>query len=412
VAVDKVDDVTPETLKAGIEQVVFAGDADLNDPESSPNATAEQVHSNGQHPPGGDPYATLIQTGKAWRSSAKESRPAIIKGVLAAESLAMLGGEPKIGKTWLSSDLILSVSSGQRFMGHYPVEQPGSVLYIGTEGSRKNLDERLCALALHKGLDPWEDTCDLSMIWREPLAMLDDPQFLEWMSSHAPNYRLIVVDVLADAWSGDENSNTEVRKLLHGIIPLTKGGPTIMLAHHFGKASKDTEGRRIGQRLRGASAFHAASDSSFFLEAPKGAVRTVVTLESRNDAPEAPFSFTWPRDRTTWPRDRTVDGTFAVDLDWRGVGDDSVATDSMNDEVLALINEQPGRTRTETAALTGNRKAAATSAINFALKQNYIHERQVQGTNARGQTRNHIGLFPGPDPHKPTLTVLYPDPDI
>jgi AAA domain len=340
-----------------------------------------------------NPYANLIRTGKELLASAKDSPPAIINGVLAAEGIAFVGGEPKVGKSWLICDFCLSVSADKPFMGRYPIELPGRVLYIATEGHIKAFNERLSGIARHKGLHPWEDNCNLRFIWREPLAMLDDPEFLETLAEAAPSYKLIVVDVLADAWTGDENSNKEARQLLAGIRPLTKGGPTIMLVHHFAKSSKDTEGRRLGQRIRGAGSFHATADSSLFLTADKDAVRTTVTLESREDAPVPPFTF-------TWPRDRKVDGTFPVDLDWRADDGASVAATSMVKEVVALIREQPGQTRTEIAGKTGSRKKEATSAINFALEHDYIHERQIPGTNSRGQIRNHNGLFTGPDPLK------------
>jgi RecA-family ATPase len=51
---------------------------------------------------------------------------------IVCEGLSLLAGPPKVGKSWLSLDLALSVAGGGKAFGAIPV-QPGPVLYLALE---------------------------------------------------------------------------------------------------------------------------------------------------------------------------------------------------------------------------------------------------------------------------------------
>src|SRR3989442_1480407 len=48
------------------------------------------------------------------------------------EGLTVLGGKPKLGKSWWAYDVGIAVATGGRAMGHVPCEQ-GDVLYLALE---------------------------------------------------------------------------------------------------------------------------------------------------------------------------------------------------------------------------------------------------------------------------------------
>jgi len=96
------------------------------------------------------------------------------------------------------------VTTGQPILGHYPIEQSCRVLYIATEGSREGTLARLKALSLGHGLDPDQVLNGIDFIWRKGVRF-DDKAFTSWLVAHAADYTLIIVDVLVEAWNGDEN---------------------------------------------------------------------------------------------------------------------------------------------------------------------------------------------------------------
>jgi AAA domain len=57
------------------------------------------------------------------------------------EGLTILGGKPKLGKSWLALSILHAIATGGVALGHYPVEQ-GEVLYIALEDGEKRLKHR------------------------------------------------------------------------------------------------------------------------------------------------------------------------------------------------------------------------------------------------------------------------------
>src|SRR5215212_9732356 len=58
------------------------------------------------------------------------------------EGLTVLGGKPKMGKSWLALGLCVSVASGGHALGKVEVEC-GSALYLGLEDNKRRLQRRL-----------------------------------------------------------------------------------------------------------------------------------------------------------------------------------------------------------------------------------------------------------------------------
>jgi len=77
---------------------------------------------------------------------AKEFPPVnyVVPGYI-VEGLTVLGGKPKLGKSWLMYDFGIAVSTGGRAMGSVQCAQ-GDVLYLALEDNERRLKERLSAL--------------------------------------------------------------------------------------------------------------------------------------------------------------------------------------------------------------------------------------------------------------------------
>jgi hypothetical protein len=79
-------------------------------------------------------------------------------------------------------------------------------------------------------------------------------------------------DLIGDA---DENSASEMSAVMHGLRAFRNvTGATVLAVHHAGKSSKDSNGRRGGQKLRGSSAIHGALDCGLYLQDTRGNMRT------------------------------------------------------------------------------------------------------------------------------------------
>lgn len=61
------------------------------------------------------------------------------------EGLTVLGGKPKLGKSWWAYDASIAVATGGKAMGSVECEQ-GDVLYLALEDSRRRVKDRLLTL--------------------------------------------------------------------------------------------------------------------------------------------------------------------------------------------------------------------------------------------------------------------------
>jgi hypothetical protein len=69
-----------------------------------------------------------------------------------ADAYGVIGAIFKAGKTWLTTDLIVSVASGGAWLGVWSTPARKVLAFFGEGGSRK-MRRRLRAVATHKGVD-------------------------------------------------------------------------------------------------------------------------------------------------------------------------------------------------------------------------------------------------------------------
>lgn len=59
-----------------------------------------------------------------------------------AEGLTLLGGKPKIGKSWMAVDLAMAIAKGNMALGSIPCRR-GTVLYCALEDNKRRLQRRM-----------------------------------------------------------------------------------------------------------------------------------------------------------------------------------------------------------------------------------------------------------------------------
>lgn len=185
----------------------------------------------------------------------------VIPGLVPRAGVTILGGPPKIGKTWVTLDMGISVAVGQPFCGHWPTFK-GTVFALLEEDTRRRIQRRLWRLARGRDLDPRAlDGLRLNAMSGFRFDREDMLSALEAeLAQHRPS--LLLIDALARVHGADENDRTGMRAVTVPLQDLCgKYGTAVVLVHHFRKLTKDDEKRPAGEILRGTSDLWALSRS-------------------------------------------------------------------------------------------------------------------------------------------------------
>lgn len=187
-------------------------------------------------------------------SSATAGGTDLYPEIVPAGGLVVFVGQPRSFKTMAALQMLFSVASGRRWLGHEPTVS-GSALYVSEEGSAAKVADRLRAMRA-----AYQPTHDIHILHRRGIT-LGQPSWemvratLDEME--AP--RVVVLDTLAALMNGDENSVADIRDALRPAQALiTDYGVTVALVHHINKGGEG----RMGNRMRGSSALWGACDGT------------------------------------------------------------------------------------------------------------------------------------------------------
>ncbi|GAA5072304.1 AAA family ATPase [Lysobacter panacisoli] len=176
------------------------------------------------------------------------------EGWLAAGKLHILGGQPGTGKTTIALALAASITTGGGWPDGKRAELGTVVVWSGEDDPADTLAPRLRAAGtdmqrvhfvqgVREGLDhrPFNPSQDVGAL-RTALAELSD-------------VRLLIVDPIVSAVSGDSHKNAEVRRGLQPLVDLAREHRCALLGiTHF---TKGTSGREPVERITGSLAFGA-----------------------------------------------------------------------------------------------------------------------------------------------------------
>ncbi len=205
-------------------------------------------------------------------------------------AFGIVGAEPKSWKSWLTLYLGICVAGGWKAFNRYDVRQ-GPVLVFSAEGGKGLVRRRTAALCRAMGVEVPSDLWLIDL----PVLHLDQPEIAERVIKLVERTKpaLVILDPLRELHTGDENDAVTIAALLAPLRQLQRFGCACMLVHHL---SKKSEGRgrsptRGGQRLRGSSALHGATDSALYMETTgEGQTKRVtVTPEHRDEADGEPI---------------------------------------------------------------------------------------------------------------------------
>lgn len=225
----------------------------------------------------------------------------LVEGVLTEGACGFIAGEPKTWKSWVGYDLALSVATGADFLGHFPVRNPGPVLYIQEEDPPPVLKTRGAKIWTGKTIDKFElGTDGNGLFWLPPAqetkfdpdidgyvqqgVVISDDAWQMWLDETIEEgmklgkktepYRLMIIDTLMmTAGEVDENRAQEMTtKIFRPLKVISrKHNIAVIVIHHLNKGEK----QRIGQRMLGSVANHAWAEDSLYLthSSPRGTLK-------------------------------------------------------------------------------------------------------------------------------------------
>lgn len=254
----------------------------------------------------------------------------LIEKLWGSSSVGIIGGCPKLGKSWLGLDMAVSVASATACLGVFPVADPGAVLVYLAEDALPILRERVAGLARHRQLS----LTSLNMhVITEPVLRLDTVPDRERLLATADRLKpkMILLDPLVRLHAANENDTREIAQLLSYFRSLQRRLDTsVVLVHH----SRKNAGGQSGQSLRGSGDFWAFGDSNLYLRRVKQ--QTVLSMEHRAAAAPDPVQLTLV---ATDPQ--------AVHLEVSGVAQSSKQQrdEELTERLLALLEQKEPLTR-------------------------------------------------------------------
>jgi hypothetical protein len=191
---------------------------------------------------------------------------------------------PKSGKSWLALEMAVSVATGSKCLGKYPVREPGPTLVYLAEDSLAMLRDRLSSLSKHHGAEL--SSLEVHVITAQAIRLdlgRDQVRLQKTIRERKP--RMLVLDPLVRLHRCDENSAQEVSGLLSYLRDLQREFDlAVVLVHHTRKNNTQAQ---AGQGLRGSSDFYAWCDSGLYLKRFHGEL--ALTVEHRAAAAPEPI---------------------------------------------------------------------------------------------------------------------------
>lgn len=246
----------------------------------------------------------------------------LVRDVLTAGAVGFIAGQPKSFKSWVALDLALSVASGQSFLGHFPIENPGPVLYVQEEDSGPMVKRRLNKIWPGKLGDKLKLGPDGTIEWlpaQENKELppingyigngftISDPGWQVWLDetlvagNDGEPYRLLVFDPLM-MMAGEVEENRAQQMTEYVFKPLKqlarKHAVAIQVVHHMKKGDPRTPARG-GQLLLGSVANHAWAEDSMYFRIGKGG--SIVCEQESKQAPVPGFTISHIRNRKWEP---------------------------------------------------------------------------------------------------------------
>lgn len=235
-----------------------------------------------------------------------------VPGIL-SEGVNLLCGPPKVGKSWLSLGLALSVAAGGQAMGSVPVDG-GPVLYLALEDTPRRLQSRMGKLL---GTDRAPSNLTLATSC-PPLPQGGSEAIAQWVERNL-DARMVVIDVFAKmrglSAPGASAYDADYAAVGHAKRIADHYGIAVVLVHHVRKAASDD----FLAEVSGTNGLAGAADATLVLKRARGQADGVLHVTGR-DVDEAEYALRFYAEAGAWQllegpaADHTIGDTRATIL--------------------------------------------------------------------------------------------------
>ena len=220
-------------------------------------------------------------------------RRSVIDGLVRIGETANVISDPKIGKSWLSYGLDLSVASGRKWLETFATKR-GRVLHIDNELHPETIAHRIPVVADAMGIpsDEYHDAIDVVCL-RGALASYADlgPRLIDHVG--AKEYILITIDahyrMLGDMSENDNAAMAGIFNLIDQYAAQTQAA--WILIHHTSKGSQAE--KAITDIGAGAGSQSRAADTHMVLRRHEEREHVVLDAEVRSFPPVEPLTIRW-----------------------------------------------------------------------------------------------------------------------
>lgn len=203
-------------------------------------------------------------------------RPWLVRDLIPRRQVTMLSGDGGVGKSLLAKQLGIAVVTGTEWVGTMP--ETGPVLYLGAEDDLDEINRRVDDILTDRDIDR-SDIADFHVVVLAGCdAVLAAPEGRNGLIRPTPLFhavcekvatfrpRLVIVDNLADAFAGNENSRTEARQFVNLLrkIAIDFDCAVILLSH------PSLTGISSGSGTSGSTAWSNSVRSRIYLDRAKG----------------------------------------------------------------------------------------------------------------------------------------------
>lgn len=221
-------------------------------------------------------------------------KPELIEGVLRQGHKMIISSTSKAGKTFILMELAVAIAEGRTWIGHKC--KKGKVLYINMELDSASFFRRFYDIYNKLGLNYDNNVSNID-IWNlrgngKPLTELT-PRIISRMKGKG--YVAVMIDPLYKVLDGDENSNSDVARVVSNFDRIAeKSEASVIYAHHFAKGT--SANKSIIDRAAGAGTFARDPDA-------------ILTMTQLDWAPQIDAEKDW----TAWRVESTLREFKAID---------------------------------------------------------------------------------------------------
>lgn len=208
---------------------------------------------------------------------------------LIPQGLSILGGAPKVGKSWLVLELCLRIARGEPIW-NLPTIQ-GTALYLCLEDTLCRIQQRLGSIT---------DEAPPNLFFANAASTLAEDleeQILDFCKKH-PDTRLIVIDTFQlvrapagePSYGGDYQELSKLKRLADALRI------SILLVHHLRKQGD----RDPVNRLSGTSGISGAVDSIFILDRDERNQSTAKLICTGRDIEHRELELRFSKESSVW----------------------------------------------------------------------------------------------------------------